>query len=196
MLTIRLSRVGKKNKPMYRLIISEKARDPYGRFLEILGSYNPYTKKLLAKADRIKHWLEKGAGMSATVNNLLIEKGVIEGKKVKASKIRKKKKGEKPKDVSAEKDTKEVPEKNKEKFSEKEEKKEAKESASAKAMADKSASASVDVKAMADKSASAPVTEDKEAKPEDAPKGSQGDKSQPALEKSSESEPKKEDKKE
>ena len=92
MLTIRLSRVGKKNKPMYRLTISEKARDPYGRALEILGSYNPFTKELQAKADRIKYWLSQGAGMSATVNNLLISKGIIEGKKVKASRVRKKKK--------------------------------------------------------------------------------------------------------
>ncbi len=91
MLVIRLSRIGKKNKPMYRLIISEKARDPYGKALEILGSYNPYTKDLQAKADRIKHWLSVGAGMSPSVNNLLIEKKIIEGEKVKASKKNKKK---------------------------------------------------------------------------------------------------------
>ena len=64
---------------MYRLIISEKARDPYGRALEILGSYNPYTKKLQAKEDRIKYWLEKGSQMSPTVNNLLLEKEIIKG---------------------------------------------------------------------------------------------------------------------
>ena len=94
MLTIRLSRIGKRNKPMYRLIISEKARDPYGRALEILGSYNPFTKELQAKADRIKYWLSQGTGMSATVNNLLVSKGIIKGKKVKASRVRKKKKQE------------------------------------------------------------------------------------------------------
>lgn len=92
MLTIRLSRVGKKNKPMYRLIISEKARDPYGRALEILGSYNPHTKELNAKNERIKYWISKGSQISPTVNNLLIEKGIIDGEKVKASKARKKKK--------------------------------------------------------------------------------------------------------
>jgi len=92
MLTIRLSRVGKKNKPMYRLIISEKSKDPYGRALEILGSYNPHTKELQAKGERIKYWLSKGSQMSPTVNNLLIEKNIIEGEKVKASKARKKKK--------------------------------------------------------------------------------------------------------
>lgn len=88
MLTIRLSRIGKKNKPMYRLIISEKARDTQGRALEILGSYNPYTKDLQTKKDRIEYWLSQGAQMSATVNNLLIEKSVIKGEKVKASKAR------------------------------------------------------------------------------------------------------------
>ena len=86
MLTIRLSRIGKKKNPLYRLIISEKARDPYGRSLEILGSYNPFTKVLSAKNDRINYWLSKGSGMSATVNNLLIDKGVIKGDKVVAAK--------------------------------------------------------------------------------------------------------------
>ncbi len=80
---------------MYRLIISEKARDPYGRALEILGSYNPYTKKLQSKEERIKYWLSKGAGMSPTINNLLVENNIIKGKKVKASGARKKKKTDK-----------------------------------------------------------------------------------------------------
>jgi small subunit ribosomal protein S16 len=95
MLTIRLSRIGKKNMPMYRLIISEKARDPFGRALEILGSYNPYSKNLDVKADRIKEWIKKGAQLSATANNLLIAKGIIEGSKAKASKARAKKKEKK-----------------------------------------------------------------------------------------------------
>ncbi len=97
MLTIRLSRIGKKNKPMYRLIISEKGRDPYGRALEILGSYNPHTKELQVKADRIKYWLSQGSGMSPTVNNLLIKKKIIEGKKIKASRAKKRKKDKKEK---------------------------------------------------------------------------------------------------
>ena len=93
MLSIRLSRVGKKNKPMYRIAIMEKARDPYGRALEILGSYNPHSKELTAKIDRINHWVKNGAQMTPTVNNLLIEKGLMKGDKVKASIARKKKKG-------------------------------------------------------------------------------------------------------
>jgi len=103
MLTIRLSQVGKKNRKMYRLIISEKARDPYGNSLEILGSYNPHSKELLVKADRVNYWISQGAGMSATANNLLIEKNVIKGEKVKNSSISKKRlvKIEKDKETKA-----------------------------------------------------------------------------------------------
>lgn len=83
---IKLSKIGKTNKKVFRLIISEKGRDPYGRALEILGTYNPYSKELNVKEDRIKYWLEKGAGMTASINNLLVGKSIIEGKKVVASK--------------------------------------------------------------------------------------------------------------
>ncbi len=86
MLMIKLSKVGKTNKKMFRLVISEKSRDPFGKMLEILGSYNPYTKELQTKVERVQHWLSKGAQMTATVNNLLVGKNVIEGKKVTASK--------------------------------------------------------------------------------------------------------------
>ena len=92
MLKIKLSRIGKKNKPMYRLIISEHTKDPYGNSLEILGSYNPHTKELQAKQERIKYWISKGAQMTPTINNLLIEQKIIEGDKVKASKAGTKKK--------------------------------------------------------------------------------------------------------
>jgi ribosomal protein S16 len=54
--------------------------------LEILGSYNPHTKDLDVKADRINHWISMGAQPSATVNNLLIDKNIIKGDKMVASK--------------------------------------------------------------------------------------------------------------
>lgn len=75
---------------MYRLVISERGRDLYGQSLEILGSYNPHSKELQAKTERINYWLGKGAGMSPTVNNLLVGKGIIKGEKIKASKTGKK----------------------------------------------------------------------------------------------------------
>ena len=112
MLTIRLSRIGKKNKPVYRLIISEKARDTYGRALEILGSYNPHTKVLEVKADRIKYWISQGSGMSPVVNNMLISKGIIKGKKIKATKLSKKKR-EKEKENKEKESKEKVKEENK-----------------------------------------------------------------------------------
>lgn len=90
MLTIRMTRIGKAKKPSYRIIVSEKTKDPWGDALEILGSYNPFSKELQCKADRINYWLAKGAGISATANNLLVTKGIIKGEKVKASKLSKK----------------------------------------------------------------------------------------------------------
>ncbi len=90
MLTIRLQRIGKAKCPLYRLIISEKARDTAGNCTERLGHYNPRTKEFIYDAERIKHWLSKGAQASNTVMNLLISKGVAEGKKRKKVNITKK----------------------------------------------------------------------------------------------------------
>ncbi len=94
MITIRLSRVGKKKQPSYRLIVSEKSKDPWGRFIENLGTYNPLVKPANIKfnADRIKYWISKGAQTSNTVWNLLIDQGLVTGEKRKKLKISKKRK--------------------------------------------------------------------------------------------------------
>lgn len=119
MLTIRLSRIGKKKKPIYRLIISEKTKDPYGRALEILGTYNPFSKELVVKKDRINYWLSKGSGISPTANNLLIENKIIQGEKMTASKKGKKKKAEEEsKNAKTEKKPEENKNENKEKVQE------------------------------------------------------------------------------
>lgn len=86
MLSIRLSRVGKKKYPLYRLIVLEKSKDPWGDHLEILGSYNPHTKATTLKEDRIKYWLSQGAQPSPTAFNLLVDKELIKAEKVRASK--------------------------------------------------------------------------------------------------------------
>jgi len=86
MLAIKLSQKGKTNKRMFRLVISEKSRDPYGNVLEVLGSYNPHTKDLVVKGERVNYWISKGAQMTSSVNNLLVEKKIVDGDKVKASK--------------------------------------------------------------------------------------------------------------
>lgn len=83
MLTIRFQRTGRKNNPAFRIVVLEKQRSPKaGNPLQVLGSYNPKTKHTIIDEDRVKHWMSKGAQVSGTVNNLLITKGVIEGKKV------------------------------------------------------------------------------------------------------------------
>lgn len=86
MLTIKLSKLGKKNKKVFRVIISEKGRDPYGNSLEILGAYDQFHKKLQVKKDRVNFWLERGAQMTPTINNLFVGNDIIEGTKVVASK--------------------------------------------------------------------------------------------------------------
>ncbi len=96
MLTLRLSRIGKRKQPMYRLIVSEKGRDPWGKALEILGNYNPHTNPATVtfKTDRVSHWLSKGAQASDTVWNLLVDMKLVDGPKrlhVKLSERRKQK---------------------------------------------------------------------------------------------------------
>lgn len=90
---IRLQRIGKHKKPFYRLVINEKYKNPKGNVLEILGNYNPHTKELKVKNERITYWLSCGAKNSATVNNLLISKNIIKGEKVKSWRPKKKKGG-------------------------------------------------------------------------------------------------------
>lgn len=92
MLSIKLSRVGKKKSPSYRMLVLEKSKDPWGDFLENVGTYNPKTqpKEINLNAERIKYWISVGAQPTDTVFNLLVSQGIIDGKKRKASKISKK----------------------------------------------------------------------------------------------------------
>ena len=86
MLSIRLSRVGKKGNPTYRLIVTEKSRDPLGKFLENLGTLDPMAKpkKIAFDVARIKYWMSKGAQPTPTVRNLLIDMKELDGEKAKA----------------------------------------------------------------------------------------------------------------
>lgn len=92
MLTIRLIKTGKRNDSSFRVVLTEKTNAPQsGKFLEILGNYNPHNKEINLKEDRIKYWLSQGAKVSDTVHNLLVKKQVIKGDKIKI-KLKKKKK--------------------------------------------------------------------------------------------------------
>jgi small subunit ribosomal protein S16 len=87
MLKIRLQRIGRKNDPSFRAVLTDsKNSTKSGRFLEILGTYNPKAKDDAAKkslnGDRIKYWISKGAQTSDTMHNFLVHDKIIEGKKV------------------------------------------------------------------------------------------------------------------
>lgn len=91
MLRIRLLRIGKKNQPAFRIVLIEHWRSPKGKFIEVLGHYNPQAKEIKLKKERIKYWLSKGAQASDTVHNFLVSQGIIIDKKRKKHKIKKKK---------------------------------------------------------------------------------------------------------
>lgn len=87
MLMIRLQRVGRKHEPTFRLVLTDsKNSTKSGRYLEVLGSYDPRldNKVEQIKVEKIKHWIGKGAQLSDTVHNFLISKKVIVGKKINA----------------------------------------------------------------------------------------------------------------
>lgn len=86
MLSIRLSRKGKKKYPVYSLIVLEKSKDPWGDYLEKLGTFNPHTKEIELNGERIEHWLKLGAQPTATVHNLLVSHGIVKADKVRAGK--------------------------------------------------------------------------------------------------------------
>ncbi|MDI6883292.1 MAG: 30S ribosomal protein S16 [Patescibacteria group bacterium] len=83
MLVIRLFRIGKKNQPFFKIIITDKRRSSTGgRFIEEVGFWNPLKKEKVLKSERIKYWLSVGAKPSASVYNLLISEKILEGKKI------------------------------------------------------------------------------------------------------------------
>ena len=83
MLVIRLKRVGRKNQPSYRVIVSPKgAGGPKGQPVEYLGWLNPLKKTFELKKERIEYWISQGAKPSATIHNLLIKIGLIKGSKI------------------------------------------------------------------------------------------------------------------
>jgi len=72
MLRVRLQRTGKRGQAYFRIIVAEHTKKPKGKVLELLGSYDPHKKELKVEKDRIEYWLSKGAQISPTVNNLLV----------------------------------------------------------------------------------------------------------------------------
>lgn len=82
---IRLQRVGRIHEPSFRVVLTDSKNGPKsGRFNEVLGSYDAREGKgnNSLDAEKIRYWISKGAQLSGTVHNMLIEQKIITGKKI------------------------------------------------------------------------------------------------------------------
>jgi len=83
MLMMRLQRVGRKNDPAYRIVVTDK-RTGVGsdKHVDRLGSYNPKLNHIQLDAEKAKEWLSKGVQPSGTMHNILVSQKVIDAKKI------------------------------------------------------------------------------------------------------------------
>ncbi len=79
MIKLRLRRMGKKKQPHYRIVAAEARWPRDGRFIEVIGYYNPRTEPytLEVNVERARWWLEHGAQPTDTVRALLVRAGVL-----------------------------------------------------------------------------------------------------------------------
>jgi small subunit ribosomal protein S16 len=80
---IRLRREGRKKTPMYRIVVADSTAPRDGRFIEIIGQYQPRgggENALNLKADRVNHWLDHGALPTDTVRSLLRRAGLLKAR--------------------------------------------------------------------------------------------------------------------
>lgn len=79
MIKLRLRRMGAKKRPSYRIVAADSRSPRDGRFIEIVGTYDPITDPatINLKADRIKHWLSVGAQPTDTVRHIIQREGVL-----------------------------------------------------------------------------------------------------------------------
>ncbi|MCB0337613.1 MAG: 30S ribosomal protein S16 [Bdellovibrionales bacterium] len=82
--TLRLTRRGQHKRPFYRIVAADQQRRRDGRFLEIVGTYNPMVDPpaINLKEDRVRSWIESGAQTSNVVRSLIVKNipGLIEGR--------------------------------------------------------------------------------------------------------------------
>ena len=80
---IRLQRFGAKKKPFYRIVAADSRNKRDGRYLEIIGTYNPLTNPATVKIDDVKaqKWLQEGAQTTDTVKNLFTKAGIKKSSK-------------------------------------------------------------------------------------------------------------------
>ncbi len=76
---IRLARHGAKKKPFYRIVVADNDSPRDGRFMEIVGTYNPLQDPagVTVKADRVEYWVEQGAILTDTVRTLFKKQGIF-----------------------------------------------------------------------------------------------------------------------
>ncbi|MBN2621531.1 30S ribosomal protein S16 [candidate division WOR-3 bacterium] len=75
MVKIRLSRVGRKKIPVYRIVVMDSRKARGGNYIENVGHYDPRSKELILKRDRIEYWISKGAQPTNTVAKLIAKQG-------------------------------------------------------------------------------------------------------------------------
>jgi small subunit ribosomal protein S16 len=79
---IRLRRIGRKKLPLYRIVVADQEAPRDGRFIEIIGNYNPKgettAEKVQVDAEKARQWIAKGATPSQTVESLLKQAGVFQ----------------------------------------------------------------------------------------------------------------------
>ena len=82
MLRIRLRRVGKKKRPVYRVVVADSRAPQRGAFIETIGLYDPLTEPATVNIDQEKaqKWLQQGARPSETVAKLLARQGILPAK--------------------------------------------------------------------------------------------------------------------
>jgi len=75
---IRLRRTGKTKAPTYRVVVADSRSPRDGKFIEIIGHYNPRTDEgaLVLNTERAKHWIKNGAKPTATARSLLVRGGI------------------------------------------------------------------------------------------------------------------------
>ena len=84
---IRLTRMGSKKKPTYRIVASDSRRPRDGQYIELIGTYNPGNEDVKVNEEVAMKWLNQGALPTDTVRNLLSQKGIM--KKFADSKVKK-----------------------------------------------------------------------------------------------------------
>ncbi len=82
MLKIRLQRIGRKNQPHFRAVVTDaRNATKSGKFVEVIGSYNPKAGSITIDKERALYWIGKGALPDDTMHNFFISEKIIEGKK-------------------------------------------------------------------------------------------------------------------